>query len=63
MSATESIDLSRAPLLSHLIELRRRLLLCLLVFGVAFACCYFVVEHIYQFLMQPLVNVLGDDSG
>jgi sec-independent protein translocase protein TatC len=43
--------------------LRRRLLLCLLVFGVAFACCYFVVEHIYQFLMQPLVNVLGDDSG
>jgi sec-independent protein translocase protein TatC len=63
MSGTESIDLSRAPLLSHLIELRRRLLLCLLVFGVAFACCYFVVEHIYHFLMQPLVTALGEDSG
>lgn len=63
MSTTDSIDLSRAPLLSHLIELRRRLLLCLFAFGIAFAGCYFVVEHIYQFLMQPLVNTLGDESG
>lgn len=63
MSNADSIDLSRAPLLSHLIELRRRLLLCLLVFGMAFAGCYFVVEHIYQFLMQPLVHALGEESG
>lgn len=63
MNPTDNIDLSRAPLLSHLIELRRRLLLCVLVFGVAFAGCYFVIEDIYQFLMQPLVNALGEDSG
>lgn len=62
MNSTDAIDLSRAPLLSHLIELRRRLLLCLAVFGIAFAGCYFVVEHIYQFLMQPLANALADDS-
>lgn len=63
MNTTDSIDLSRAPLLSHLIELRRRLLLCLFAFSIAFVGCYFVVEHIYQFLMQPLVKALGDESG
>lgn len=57
------VDLSRAPLLSHLIELRKRLLLCLLAFAVAFVGCYVMAEPIYHFLMQPLVDVLGEDSG
>lgn len=59
----DSVDLSRAPLLSHLIELRRRLLICLAIFALAFTVCYFVVEHIYQFLLRPLVDALGEDSG
>lgn len=62
-TAERPIDLSRAPLLSHLIELRKRLLFCLLAFSVAFVGCYMVAEPIYHFLMQPLVDTLGEDSG
>jgi|SRR5690606_16304874 Twin arginine targeting (Tat) protein translocase TatC len=60
---TDSIDLSRAPILSHLLELRRRLLQCLVVFCVVFAGCYLVAEDIYHFLMQPLVKAFGEESG
>lgn len=60
---TDSLDLSRAPILSHLLELRRRLLQCLLVFFVVFIGCYLMAEEIYHFLMQPLVTAFGDESG
>ena len=60
---TDSLDLSRAPLLSHLLELRRRLLQCLLVFFVVFVGCYLIAEDIYHFLMQPLVQAFGEASG
>lgn len=63
MNNRDAIDLSRAPLLSHLLELRRRLLQCLLVLGVLFAICYLNAEAIYHFLMQPLVDALGETSG
>lgn len=49
MNNRDAIDLSRAPLLSHLLELRRRLLQCLLVLGVLFAICYLNAEAIYHF--------------
>lgn len=62
-NSAEALDLSRAPLLSHLLELRRRLLLCLLVFSVVFIGCYFIAEDIYHFLMQPLVKAFGEESG
>lgn len=60
---TDSLDLSRAPLLAHLLELRRRLLQCLFVFGVVFIGCYLMAEQIYHFLMQPLVKAFGEESG
>lgn len=63
MNKSESIDLSRAPLLSHLIELRRRLLQCLFVFALVFVGCYLMAEQIYHFLMQPLVKAFGEESG
>lgn len=63
MKTTDTIDLSRAPILAHLIELRRRLLQCLVIFSVVFVGCYFMSEQIYQFLMQPLVTAFGEDSG
>jgi len=37
---SEELDLSKAPLLTHLIELRRRLIYCLLFFAAAFAVSY-----------------------
>lgn len=56
MSQTEDdeVDASRAPLIEHLIELRRRLIWALLGFGVATVLCYFFAGQIYDFLTQPL---------
>jgi len=48
------IESSRAPLLDHLIELRKRLIWSLLGFVVSFVACYFFAEAIYAFLTHPL---------
>ena len=63
MNESAQIDLSKAPLLSHLLELRRRLLFCLLAFTCVFVACYLVAEPIYAFLMRPLVDAFGEVSG
>lgn len=63
MNDYDRIDLSKAPLLSHLLELRRRLMFCLAAFSTVFVACYLVAEPIYGFLMQPLVDAFGADSG
>jgi sec-independent protein translocase protein TatC len=47
-------DPSRAPILTHLIELRQRLLLCLVFFSIVFCAAYYFVADIYAFLMRPL---------
>jgi sec-independent protein translocase protein TatC len=62
VSDADHIDLSKAPLLSHLLELRRRLLYCLAAFALVFVGCYLAAEHIYAFLLQPLVEASGPDA-
>ncbi len=52
------IEASRAPLLEHLIELRRRLLYAVLAFFAGFILCYVFSGEIYNFLAQPLYNAL-----
>lgn len=49
------IDDTQAPLLEHLIELRRRLFYCLLTIFVAFGICYYFAEDVFSFLVQPLL--------
>jgi len=56
MSMSEDLDDSRAPLLDHLIELRRRLLWCILALGITFAICLYFARPIFSFLVQPLVR-------
>ncbi len=56
----DEVDLSKAPLLSHLLELRRRLLYCLLFFSVAFGISYYFAEDVYAFLLTPLADAFGD---
>ena len=51
----EDINESRAPLLDHLLELRRRLLWCVLAIAIAFAVCFYFAQDIFSFLVQPLV--------
>jgi sec-independent protein translocase protein TatC len=57
MERTEADELekSKAPLLDHLIELRRRLLWSILTLGVTFAICLYFARPIYAFLLRPLI--------
>jgi sec-independent protein translocase protein TatC len=50
------IDDSKAPLLDHLIELRRRLLWSIGALGAAFVACLYVARPIFAFLVQPLLR-------
>jgi sec-independent protein translocase protein TatC len=47
------IEASRAPLLDHLIELRRRLIVCVLAIVVGFAVCFGFSSQIYELLLHP----------
>nr|WP_221233127.1 twin-arginine translocase subunit TatC [Sphingomonas endophytica] len=47
---------SRAPLLDHLLELRRRLLYCIVAVLLAFFVCWYFAEDIFAFLVQPLLH-------
>lgn len=51
----KDIDDNRAPLLNHLIELRRRLLWSFAALGAAFALCLYLARPIFAFLVQPLL--------
>jgi sec-independent protein translocase protein TatC len=53
----------KTPLLTHLLELRKRLLLCLIFFGLILGISYWFAEYIYSFLQQPLLASFGPDSG
>ncbi len=55
------IDESRAPLLDHLIELRRRLLYCIAALVVTFGIAMYFAEDIFGFLVHPLL-VAGQDT-
>ena len=55
MNPADELDDTRAPLLDHLIELRRRLLYCIGALLLAFAVCYYFAEAIFAFLVQPLL--------
>ena len=49
------IDESRAPLMDHLIELRRRLLWSFAALAVAFGVCLYFARPIFAVLVQPLL--------
>ncbi len=49
------IDDTRAPLIDHLIELRRRLLHSLIALGVCFGVCLYFAEPIFGVLVHPLL--------
>jgi sec-independent protein translocase protein TatC len=47
------IEASRAPLLEHLVELRRRLIICALALIVGFLVCFAFSRQIYIVLLHP----------
>jgi sec-independent protein translocase protein TatC len=61
VSDNNELEGTEAPLLDHLIELRRRLLYCVLALVLAFAVCFYFVKPIYGFLVHPLAQA-GQDK-
>jgi len=55
MDDQDEIDASRAPLLDHLIELRKRLLISMATLAVLFAICLYFAEPIFGFIVHPLI--------
>lgn len=51
-----------APLISHLVELKKRLIYIIAFFFVAFGICYAFSEDIYVFLTQPLEQAMGEEQ-
>lgn len=50
---------SEAPLIEHLIELRQRLIYSIIALAVLFILCFFVADHIYNFLLGPFIAAAG----
>ena len=49
----DEVEASSAPLIEHLIELRRRLIWSIAGFFVAFVGCFFVAKHLFNLLVIP----------
>ena len=58
----KEIEASKAPLMTHLIELRSRLIKALAAFFVAAAFCFFFAKPIYNILVWPYVWVAGAEN-
>lgn len=54
------IEASRAPLVEHLTELRRRLIYSVAGLLACMLLCYVFAEDIYAFLTRPLYQAMGD---
>jgi sec-independent protein translocase protein TatC len=53
-----AIEATKAPLLEHLVELRKRLVYSLLALLVGFLVCFYFAKPIYAFLTLPLAHAL-----
>jgi sec-independent protein translocase protein TatC len=58
----EDIESTKAPLIEHLIELRRRLIWTLLAIFAAFLVCLYFAKPIYNLLLFPYRLAAGSDA-
>ncbi len=58
----EDIEATKAPLIEHLIELRRRLIWSLLAIFAAFLVCFYFAKPIYNLLLFPYRLAAGTDA-
>lgn len=61
--ADQPAEETKMPLLEHLIELRQRLLKSVISILVLFVICFYFAPDLYQFLVQPLADILSDMGG
>jgi sec-independent protein translocase protein TatC len=50
----------KIPFPAHLEELRKRLIVCFIAVGIGFAASYGFKEHLFQILVRPLTQVMGE---
>jgi sec-independent protein translocase protein TatC len=62
MAIITDIDETRAPLLEHLVELRKRLLYSLVFVAFAFVICFYFSREIYDFIGNPIQKALGANA-
>jgi len=58
----EAIEATKAPLMEHLIELRRRLIWSLGAIAIAFAICFYFSRPLYNLLLWPYRLAAGVDT-
>ena len=51
-------DDEKIPFTSHLEELRKRLIICIIAIAVGFVICYSVKEWLFQLLTAPLIHIM-----
>ena len=54
-----ALEATKAPLLDHLLELRRRLAWALVSFAICFGICFYFAAAIFAFLTEPLHHALA----
>lgn len=59
----KDIDESQAPLLEHLVELRKRLVRAVLALCATFAVCLYFADGIFELLVRPLAAAFGEGEG
>jgi len=59
-TVTEAPEDKKMPLLDHLIELRQRLLYSVVALLVVFLVCFYFAEPIFNYLAQPLAEVMRE---
>lgn len=61
-AASSPSGMKEAPLLEHLLELRTRLVRCLIAVGIGFAASYSFAERLLGVLLEPLTSVMPAGS-
>jgi len=56
------IEQDRAPLIEHIIELRKRLMVAAVSLLVTFVVCFLYAEPVFDFLVEPLAQSFGDNA-
>ncbi len=60
---SETAEVHKMPLLDHLIELRQRMLHSFIALFAAFIVCFFFAQDLFDFLVQPLADILIEREG
>jgi sec-independent protein translocase protein TatC len=58
----EDFESTKAPLMSHLVELRKRLMWTMLAIFIGFLVCFFFAREIYDILLYPYKAAVGADT-